>query len=135
MTDVYTALEERTCMAPGARVVVSANVPATAGDYLVPIPFRGRLVHCQTSVVVAVGATNAITLKLEKDAAGGTSLGSATIAASAAVGTEDTATLTAGATDDTMTLDNQDICLAVTGSQTTGNMNVFMIFEHARTGG
>ena len=41
MTDVYTALSDRTCIAPGARTVVSANVPATAGNYLVPIPFRG----------------------------------------------------------------------------------------------
>ena len=90
---------------------------------------------CQSSVVVAVGATNAITIKLEKDAAGGTSLGTGTVAASATVGTEDTLTLTAGATDDTMTLDNQDVCIAVTGTQASGNMNVFMCFEHARTGG
>ncbi len=135
MTDVYTELQERTCIAPGARVVVPVNLPAVAGDYLVPIPFRGRLVHCQTSVTVLVGATNAITLTLEKDVAGGTSLGVATIAADSTVGTEDTATLTAGATDDTMTVDNQDICMAVTGSQTTGFFNAFLCFEHARTGG
>lgn len=135
MTAVYTELEKRTCIAPGARVVVSAFVSTVAGDYLVPIPFRGRLVHCQTGVVTVVASTNAATLSLEKDAAGGTSLGTATIAASAAIGTEDTVTLTAGATDDTMTIDNQDICLAVTGSSASGQLNVFMIFEHARTSG
>ena len=131
MTDVYTPLIDRSSPTPGVRAVVTAVVPSTAGDYLVPIPFRGRLVHCQTSVVIAVGATNAVTLTLEKDVAGGTALGEATIAASSAVGTEDTATLTAGLSSDALTVDNQDVCLAVTGDQTDGLMNVFMIFESA----
>lgn len=131
MTDVYTPLINRSSPTPGARAVVSAVVPAVAGDYLVPVPFRGRLVHCQTSVITAVGSTNAVTLSLEKDAAGGTSLGTATIAASAGVGTEDTVTLTTTDAKNALTIDNQDICLAVTGSQSTGMMNVFMIFESA----
>lgn len=134
MTDVYTPLSDRTCIAPGARTVVSVNLPATAGSYLVPIPFRGRLVHCQTSVVVAIGATNAVTLTLNKEA-GGTALGVAVIAGSSAVGTEDLMTLTAGATDDTMTIDNQDICCTVSGTQADGNYNAFLCFEHARTSG
>lgn len=131
MTDVYTPLIDRSSPTPGARAVVSAVIPAVAGDYLVPIPFRGRLVHCQTSVIIAVGATNDVTLSLEKDAAGGTSLGTATIAASSAVGTEDVATLTTTDPKDNLIIDNQDICLAVTGSQSTGMANVFMIFESA----
>jgi len=135
MTDVYTEKRNRCCPAPGSRVVVPVNVPVVSGDYLVPIPFRGRLVHCQTSVTVLIGATNDATLTLEKDAAGGTALGVGVVAADDTVGTETVVTLTAGASDDTMTVDNQDICLAVTGSQTTGFFNVFMCFEHARTSG
>ena len=131
MTDVYTPLIDRSSPTPGARAVVSAVVPATAGDYLVPVPFRGRLVHCQTSVIVAIGGTNDVTLSLEKDAAGGTSLGTATIAASSGVGTEDTVTLGTTLTSDDLTIDNQDVCLAVTGSQTSGQCSVFMIFESA----
>ena len=131
MTDVYTSLISRSSVTPGCRAVVQSVIPATAGDYLVPIPFRGRLVHCQTNVMVVIGATNSITLTLEKDVAGGTALGIATIANDSAVGTEDTATLTAGLSSDGFTVDNQDICLAVTGSQTSGSCNVFMIFESA----
>jgi len=131
MTDVYTPLVDRSAPTPGVRAVVSAVIPATAGDYLVPIPFRGRLVHCQTSVVIAVGATNDVSLALEKDVAGGTEVGTATIAASSGVGTEDTVALTAGLTSDQLTFENQDICLAVTGTQTDGLCNVFMIFESA----
>lgn len=129
MTDVYTPKLYRSSPLPGARAVVSAVIPMTAGDYLVPVPFKGRLVHCQTNVIIAVGSTNAATLSLEKDAAGGTSLGTATIAASSAVGTEDTVSLSSTVAD--LEIDNQDVCLAVTGSQTTGMANVFMIFEPA----
>ena len=131
MTDVYTPLVDRSSPTPGTRAVVTALIPATQGDYLVPIPFRGRLVHCQTSVVVAIGATNDVSLALEKNAASGTELGTATIAASSGVGTEDSVDFTAGLTSDQLTLDNQDICLAVTGSQTDGMCSVFMIFESA----
>jgi hypothetical protein len=131
MTDVYTPLTNRGDINPGARAVVTGVVTAKAGDFLVPIPFRGRLVHCQTSVITAVGATNDVTLSLEKDAAGGTSLGTATIAASAGLGTEDTVTLSTSATSDDFTFDNQDMCLATTGSQSSGMISVFMIFEPA----
>jgi hypothetical protein len=131
MTEVYSPASYKTCVAPGSRQVVSAVIPIPAGDLLVPIPFRGRLVHFQTSVTVLVGSAGDIVVDIEKNAAGGTVLGQATIAASAAIGTEDTGVLTAGLTDETMTIDNQDVCLAVTGSASAGQANVFMIFEHA----
>ena len=129
MTDVYTPLVDRSDPTPGTRAVVSAYLPAVQGDYLVPIPFRGRLVHCQTSVIVAIGATHDQTVALEKDAAGGTVLASGTVAASSAVGTEDSITLTAGLTSDQLTVDNQDICVAVTGTANTGSFMLYMIFE------
>lgn len=131
MTDLYSPQSYRTCVAPGQRTVVNAVI-ANAGDYLVPVPFRGRLVHFQTNTVVAYGAGGDLTLNLEKDAASGTVLGAATIAtASSAIGVEDIGVLTAGLTDGDFTVDNQDICLAVTGSSSTGMANVFMVFEHA----
>jgi len=81
--------------------------------------------------MVLIGSTNDITLGLELDVAGGTLLGQATIAADSTVGTEDTVTLTAGLDGDDLTVDNQDICLAVTGTQTDGMCNVYIIFESA----
>jgi hypothetical protein len=130
MTDVYTPLTHRADPTPGARSVVTAYFPSTAGDYLVPIPFKGRLVHCQTSVIIAVGSTNNVTLTLEKDAAGGTEISdAATIAKDSTVGTEDTVTLTTTDPENNLVIDNQDICLAVTGDQTDGLMACFLIFE------
>jgi len=131
MTDVYTPLIDRSSPTPGCRAVVSAYIPAVQGDYLVPIPFRGRLVHCQTSVIVATGATHDHAVALEKDVAGGTVLASGTVANSSGVGTEDTLTLTAGLTSDDFTVDNQDICVADTGTTNTGSFMLYMIFESA----
>jgi len=130
MADAYTQTSYRTCVAPGHRTVVSAVVVGD-GDYLVPIPFRGRLVAFTTSTTVVV-TTNDMIINIEKDAAGGTDLGKATIAQSgSAVGTETAGALTAGLTDEDFTIDNQDVCLAVTNSPAAGQANVFMIFEHA----
>ena len=130
MTDVYTPQSYRTCIAPGQRTVVPVVVVGD-GDYLVPIPFRGRLVHFQTSTTVVV-TTNDMVINIEKDVAGGTVLGEVTVAQSgSAVGTEDLGVLTAGLTDEDFTIDNQDVCLAVTNSPATGQANVFLIFEHA----
>jgi hypothetical protein len=131
MTDVYTSNISRSSVTPGCRTVVHSVIPSTSGDYLVPIPFRGRLVHAQTCVQVVIGATNDITLGLEKDAAGGTLMGSATISADDAVGTENLVVLTAGLSSDDLTVENQDVCLAVTGTQATGMVNVYLIFESA----
>uniref|UniRef100_A0A6M3IZR2 Uncharacterized protein n=1 Tax=viral metagenome TaxID=1070528 RepID=A0A6M3IZR2_9ZZZZ len=131
MTNVYSPQSYRTCVAPGARTVVSAVVKIPTADLLVPIPFRGRLVHFQSSVTVAVGSAGDIVVGIEKDVADGTLLGELTIAGSATVGTEDTGVLTGGLTDETLTIDNQDVCLAVTGSASAGQANVFMIFEHS----
>ncbi len=130
MTDVYTSNISRSSVTPGCRTTVSTIFPATKGDFLVPIPFRGRLVHAQSNVIVAVGGSAAdITVSLEKDAAGGTSLGTMTVAASAGVGTEDTVTLTTSGAKDALSIDNQDICVAVTGSQASGMCMLYMIFE------
>ncbi len=130
MTDVYTPLISRSSPTPGVRAVISMSFPAVAGDYLVPIPFRGRLVHAQASTLIAVGATNDVSVGLEKDVAGGTVLGTMTVAASSTVGTEDTVALS-DVSSDTLTVDNQDICVAVTGSQTSGQCMLYMIFESA----
>jgi len=129
MTDVYTPILHRADPTPAARSVVSAVIPATQGDYLVPIPFKGRLVHCQTSVIILVGGTHDVALSLEKNAAGGTTMGTATIAKDSTVGTEDTVTLTTTDPETNLVVDNQDICLAVTGSQTDGLMSCQLIFE------
>ncbi len=130
MTNAYTQTSYRTCVAPGQRTVVPVVVVGD-GDYLIPIPFRARLVAFEVSTTVVV-TTNDMVINIEKDAAGGTVLGEVTVAESgSAVGTEDTGVLTAGLTDDDFTIDNQDICLAVTNSPATGQANVFLIFEHA----
>jgi len=129
MTDVYTPQSYRTCQAPGHRTVVPAVVNLK-GDLLVPIPFRGKLVAFQTSTTVVITSDDVV-IGLEKDVAGGTLLGAVTVLESgSAVGTEDIGTLTAGLTEEQLTIDNQDICLAVTGEHDAGQVNVFMIFEH-----
>ena len=133
MTDVYAPQSYRTCVAPGARIVVSTIIPSASSgaDLLVPVPSRCRLVAFQSSVTVQVGSAGDIDVDIEKDAASGTVLGELTIAASATVGTEDIGVLTAGLTDEDFTLDNQDLNVYVSGSASAGQANLFFIFEHA----
>ena len=78
-------VNQNRCPLPGAnRICVSCYIPASSSEIniLVPVPeVDVMLTHAETNVVTLIGATNPLEIDIEVNAAGGTEIGSISVAA------------------------------------------------------
>ena len=112
--------------------VVNNSIAATL--IAIKVPWDNcKLVYIYSLVSVVIDATAAMVMKFEKDASGGERLADMTVAASAAVGVLDEATLTltaAGIKARQQLNHNNIINVEVDGSTTgTGQINLYLYFE------
>ena len=127
------------CPLPVDPAVISVHVPNSAAEtnLLVPVPWDNcTLIHAETNVAEEIDATDAMEIDLELNAAGGTEMMSITVAASSAVGTIDTATVTSKSACQGLSRSDTSkdyICVEVDGSAAAaGSVNLFMFFQSYR---
>ena len=135
----YTRATTQSCPAPCdpgvLTVLVNTVAAASANDRIIKIPWNNcKLVYGYTVVTTKVNSKATLNVDLERTAAGGTLLGTATQAKSAAVGTvvEFTmATVTTSVTEDHFKFDDSGLLnLEVTGaSSAAGQVLVYLFFE------
>ena len=133
---VYTANLNNSLPTPTEPGVLSVYLANSAGtsDVVVYVPWKDcRLAYAYTACVATVDTAAAMAIDLELNAAGGTAIGTITIAASSAIGDLDELTgLDAVAA--AKNLDREDasvdaINCEVTGTNATGAAMLFLYFE------
>jgi hypothetical protein len=132
----YTATKTDSIPIPVQPAWLSCYVLNSASETNVPIyiPWRNcRLAHAYTVVVGVVDGDGAMEIDLELNAAAGTEMMTITVAASAAVGDIDEATVSTQSACENLSRDNADrdaVNIEVDGSTTgTGGVMLHMFFE------
>lgn len=135
----YTPRMNRKSPLPVEPAVLSVYVPNSTAEtnILVPVPWHQvQLSHAETNVVTAIDATGAMEIDLELNASGGTEMMTITVAASSAVGTIDTATVTSRSACEGLSYDDTSkdyICIEVDGSASAaGAVMLYLYFENYR---
>lgn len=135
----YTRKTTEKCPLPVEPNVLCVYVPNTSAEsnILIDIPWkRCELVHAYTVCVTAVDATGAMEIDLELNAAGGTEMMTAQVAASSSVGDQDDFSVTTAAACKNLSRDESardKINIEVDGStEAAGAVMLFMYFESYR---
>lgn len=127
------------CPLPVDPSVISLYVPNSAAEtnILVPIPWDNcDLIHAETNVVAAVDSSGAMEIDLELNAAGGTEMMTITVAASSAVGTIDTGTVSSASACKGLSRSDSSkdyICVEVDGSASAaGGVMLYLYFQSGK---
>lgn len=136
----FDATLSKKCPLPVDPSVISVYVPNSASEIniLVPVPWeRCQLIHAETNVVTVIDGDGAMEIDLELNAAGGTEMMSIQVAASSAVGTIDTATVSSATACKGLDRTNSStdyINIEVDGSATgTGAVMLYLFFQSDRS--
>lgn len=121
---------------------ITAPASASAVDFQVPVPFEGRLIGgkmvAATNNATAASISAAVTVDIERGSAGGTTLGTFSLAVSSAstctVGTVADLTINTSAGITSRVIDNSYVNLEIGGGSTadanwsTGVWNGYLVF-------
>ena len=128
----YTYNKDKRCPLQCEPGVLSAKIQnADASNVPIYVPWRDvELVFAYTSISTAIDSGDGVAITLQKDASGGTTLGAITIAASAAVGDIDEATMTPGTRLDYRDSGMDAVNVKVNGDASpAGAFNIYLYFE------